>query len=180
MKKPAGRPALPARGSDNDKRRLHPDPRAGALESLIERAVYNGTSKHKENPLRFDLPVYTGRRGDETLCDRDAGFAPDDRKTIPALLIRGIRAGLIGHIERQGIPTILWSVSDQGWIFEARISNVGLADYHGYPVRPSESITEQIYCRFRDWARTQGTPEDQKAAANCRALYGIGDDQLPD
>jgi hypothetical protein len=159
---------------------LHPNPQRAALDSLEARAVYNGIPKHKEEPLKFGLPLYTGRRGDETLCDRDAGFTPDERNTVPPLLIRGIRAGLVGHIERQGVPTILWSVSDQGWIFEARITNVGLADYHGYPVRPSESIAEQVYRRFLDWARVQGTDLDRKAAANCRALYGFGDDQLSD
>jgi hypothetical protein len=121
-----------------------------ALGHLASRAVYNGISKHKGEPLKFGMPLYTGRRGDESLCDQHAGFEPGDWSTNPDLLARGIAAGLIGKVESQGVPTMLWTVSDQGWIFEARVTNVGLADYHGYPVRPSESIAEQVYSRFKD------------------------------
>jgi hypothetical protein len=124
------------------------------------------------------LPVFAGRRGDETLCDRHAGFAPDDWRAIPVLMARGINAGLIGKTESGGVPTILWIVSDEGWIFEARITNTGLADYHGYPVRPSESISEPVYRRFRDWANAAGSELDRRAAANCRSLYGFSD-ELP-
>ncbi len=94
-------------------------------------------------------------------------------KIVPGLLMRGILAGLIGHNERQGVPTILWSIWDQGWIFEARITNAVLADYHGYPVLPSEAIAEQVYDRFTHWARADGDNLDRKAAENCGALYGF-------
>jgi hypothetical protein len=90
-------------------------------------------------------------------------------------LARGIAAGLIGKVEIQGVPTMLWTISDQGWIFEARITNVGLADYHGYPVRPSESIAEQVYNQFKDWAGAQGGDADRRAVVNCCALYGFSD-----
>jgi len=46
-------------------------------------------------------------------------------------------------------------------------------EYHGYPVRPSEAITEQVIKRFAAWAQTDGTDSDRYAAENCRALYGI-------
>jgi hypothetical protein len=166
---------LPARRSDNDKRRLHPSPDLATLEFLASRAVYNGISKHKAEPMRFGLPPYAGQRGDESLCDQHASFRAADWHTIPGMLARGIRAGLIGKVEDQGVPTILWTVSDQGWIFEARITNVALADYHGYPVRPSESIASQVYRRFRDWAESRGDDTDRLAEVNCRALYGFSD-----
>lgn len=176
LRKPTSRPTLPARRSDNDKRRLHPSPDRLALAQLASRAVYNGISKHKAEPIKFGLPIYTGRRGDESLCDQHAGFEPGDWRTIPELLARGIAAGLIGRVEGQGVPTMLWTISDQGWIFEARVTNAGLADYHGYPVRPSESIAEQVYRRFKDWALTRGGDADRLAVVNCRALYGFSDD----
>ena len=78
VKKPMARPTLPDRQSDNDKRRLHPAPDPAGLALFALRATYNGISKHKAEPLRFGLPPYQGRRGDETLCDRHAGFEPDD------------------------------------------------------------------------------------------------------
>jgi hypothetical protein len=171
--KPPKRSDLPARRSDNDKRRLHPAPDRGVLDALSDVAKYEGISKHKAKPLRFGLPPHSGPRGDETLCDEHAGFEPGDLPDTRRLLARGLAAGLVGHVERQDIPTIVWTVSDHGWIFEARVTNAGKAEYHGYPVRPSEAIAEQVFRRFDAWARTEGTASDRQAAVNCQALYGI-------
>jgi hypothetical protein len=171
--RPPKRSDLPARHSDNDKRRLHPAPDRMVLEALSDLAAYGGISKHKAEPLRFGLPPHSGPRGDATLCDEHAGFEPSDLPGVRMLLVRGIAAGLVGHVERHGIPTIVWTVSDHGWIFEARVTNVRLAEYHGYPVRPSEAIAEQVIGRFTLWARKEGTDADRRAAENCRALYGI-------
>ena len=52
-------------------------------------------------------------------------------------------------------------------------TNPAQADYHGYPVRPSEAIAAKIYARFREWADAHGTPADKQAAANCAAMYGF-------
>jgi hypothetical protein len=88
--------------------------------------------------------------------------------TIPRLLRRGIRAGLIGASAR-----ILWTISDEGWIFECRITNAEQDEYHGYPVRPNEPIADDVYHRFQQWADTHGTAADRAAADRCQALYGF-------
>ena len=72
---------------------------------------------------------------------------------IPALIERGIRAGLIGHTAR-----LLWTVADDGWIFEARETNRETAEYHGYPVLPEESIGHLVFDRFVNWAEAHGMP----------------------
>jgi hypothetical protein len=82
---------------------------------------------------------------------------------LPAMIDRGLRAGLIG--------TNLWTVADDGWIFEGRITNAVQVEYHGYPVRPGEAIAELVYRRFRSWADIAGDPADKQAAENCAALY---------
>lgn len=168
MKKPPLRPNLPPRLSNNDKRRLLPVPDAAALApQLLQRAHYRGSPKHKLRPDVFGLPPYQGARGDETLCDAHVGFTPQHMAAVPALLARGIQAGLIGSSH------MLWTVADTGWIFEARLKNVQQAEYHGYPVRDSEPIAESVYRRFADWAGQFGTPADCQASANCKALYGF-------
>jgi hypothetical protein len=136
-------------------------------------ATYVGAPKHKGDPRRFGLPPYRSPRGDETLCDTHAGFEPTDLADVKRLMARGIAAGLIGHVERQGVPTILWTVGDNGWIFEARVTNVAGPEYHGYPVRPLEAIGTLVFERFADWAQARGNETDRQAAANCRALYGF-------
>jgi hypothetical protein len=143
------------------------------LRELSERASYVGIAKHKGEPRRFSLPPYRGPRGDETLCDTHAGFAPADLGDVKHMMVRGIVAGLVGRTERQGVPTILWTVWDNGWIFEARVTNVGGPEYHGYPVRPLEAIGAQVLQRFADWAQAYGRDAERQAAANCRELYGL-------
>lgn len=173
MKKPPKRPEVPERRSDHDRRRLHPAPAQRSLLKLRATAVYHGSPKHKEHPHRFGLPPFQGNRGDETLCDTDANFQPDHMAGVPAMLKRGIDAGLISEAEQQGIPRILWSVGDDGWIYEARISNSTQADYHGYPVMRGEAIAEAVYERFAAWADTGGSATGKAAAARCKTLYGF-------
>jgi hypothetical protein len=138
-----------ARSSDNDKRRLRdPIPPRDWLTSLADRASFQGSSKHKLDPRAFGLEPFTGSREDATYCDGHALFSPRDLDRIPSLLQRGILSGLIGHNCVQGDPTILWTVDDNGWIYEARITIPGQAVYHGYPVLGTEAIARLVLARY--------------------------------
>lgn len=173
MKRPPPRLDLPARRSDNDKRRLHPAPDMATLSRLSDHVCYRGIAKHKAHPTEFGLATGSIRRGDATLCDEHAGFDRWAMAGIPQLLRRGIDAGLVGKTLDRGVPTIIWTISGTGWIFEVRLTNVAVFEYNGYPVRPTEAIAEPVYVRFRDWAAGEGTDEDREAATMCKALYGF-------
>jgi hypothetical protein len=160
--------AFRERRSDNDKRRLMARPDTSGLIMAAHAVRYAGSGKHKLNPVIFGLEPYRGPDGDRTLCDRDAGFGPADMTAIPALLLRGAKAGLVAPGCR-----IWWSVADNGWIFEARITNIDQNEYHGYPLLPSEAIAGQVYRRFADWAAEHGADADRQAAQNCKVLYGF-------
>ncbi len=75
----------------------------------------------------------------------------------PALLKRGIDAGLFGKTKKKGDPGLLWSVDDNGWIYEAQITNPGHAVYHAYPVLPNEAIARKVLMRYTDFVDQQGT-----------------------
>jgi hypothetical protein len=168
MKKPAPRPGgLPSRLSNNNKRRLLELPDRRLIEELLARARYVGSSKHKANPHLYGLPPFSGVRGDATLCDAHSGFLPEHIASIPEMLRRGIQAGLVGTGGE------IWTVSDTGWIYECRLTNATQAEYHGYPIRGSEPIGEQVYRRFASWARSGARPREQALASQCRALYGF-------
>jgi hypothetical protein len=168
MKRPSKRPDLPARQSDNDRRRLIGVDEMVDTDKLLSSVHYEGSAKHKRHPHLYRLPPYTGERGDATLCDSDGQFLPKDMPAIPGLLRRGIRARLIGVSQR-----ILWTVADNGWIFECRLTNISQGEYHGYPVRPSEAIALPVYQRFAEWTTRSGSLEEKRAAAKCKALYGF-------
>ena len=144
MNRPAKRPNLPARRSNNDKRRLLADPDPDYIAQLRQDITYQGSSKHKQNPHLYGLTPFQGNRGDATLCDRDANFGPTHLRSIPRMIRRGLQAGLVGE------NGIIWAVADNGWIYEARITNVGQTEYHGYPVRSTEPIAEIVYKRFKE------------------------------
>lgn len=164
--RPDKRPDFPPRNSDNDKRRLDPDPDPASIANLVDKSKYEGSSKHKRNPHLFGLDPYRGKRGDETLCDEHAGFDVLAMARIPELLIRGIVAGLVGG-------RVLWTIDDDGWIYEMRLTNADLYQYHGYPVRPTEAIARPVYDRFAKWASSNKAAIEIKAANACAARYGF-------
>lgn len=152
MSRQKPRKRLPVtRSSDNDKRRLRdPIPAKTWLDALAARATFQGYSKHKLDPREFGLEPFSGSREDATYCDGHAQFARRDAARIPILLRRGISAGLVGHKDDANgeDPTILWTVDDNGWIYEFRITVPGRAVYHGYPVLGTEAIARLVLARY--------------------------------
>ena len=167
MTKPQKRPSLPPRRSNNQKRRLLPNPTLDYIEEFQQNLKYEGSSKHKKNPHLYGLPPFQGNRGDATLCDRDASFQRSHWKLIPRMIQRGLQAGLVGE------NGIIWAVADNGWIYEARLSNAGQTEYHGYPVRSTEPIAEIVYRRFGAWVQNNGNLIARRAAQQCKTLYGF-------
>ena len=153
MARRPGRRLPAARGSYNEKRRLcEPHPGQAYLDGLAARARLAGSPKHKLQPRAFGLDPFTGLAEDPTYCDGHAEFSPDDMVRVPELLRRGIEAGLVGANDAQGDPTLLWTVDDNGWIYEARITIPGQGLYHAYPVLPVEAIARKVIARFAAWA----------------------------
>lgn len=167
MKPPNKRPDLPPRHSENNKRRLLENPSQDDIARLRENVSYEGSSKHKQNPSLYGLEPFRGHRGDATLCDRDANFQPEDYGQVSKMIQRGLQAGLIGE------NNIIWAVADNGWIYEARVTNIDQLQYHGYPVRDTESIAELVYQRFTEWAEQHGDQVSRQAAQSCKTLYGF-------
>ena len=143
------------------------DPSDDLVRNMLNNVHYRGSPKHKLRPHLFGLPPFNGSRGDATLCD-DADFEPSQLAEVSTLVQRGIRAGLIGHTKR-----IIWTVGDDGWIFEARETNRDTAEFHGYPVLPTEAIARVVFNRFSAWVEQHGTPAEESACESCRLRYSF-------
>lgn len=165
MRRPSARRDRRPRRPDNLKRRLLPQPSETLIERLVGSVFYGGSEKHKMHPIAFGLSISGGSKGDATLCDEHAGFTSDKMSTIPNLIERGLRAGLVGR------RNLIWTVGDDGWIFEGRPTNVGTSEYHGYPVLRGEAIARPVYERYSEWASTSGSDPDRIAAEQCRIRY---------
>ncbi|MGE4244068.1 hypothetical protein [Ramlibacter sp.] len=142
------------------------------MTELKSKIHYKGYSKHKKAPEAFGLPPYMKRRGDATLCDEHAGFRPVDMGLLPSMLERGLKSGLVGKGD------IVWTVFDNGWIMECRVTNRISREYHGYPVRPGEAIAEGVYRRFAAYVRNSrsSTSGERAAMVNCKAMYETSDE----
>lgn len=154
-------------------RRLRqPAPDDAYLQALANRATFAPWEKHKADPRRFGLPLYTGSRDEETTyCDADAGFEPNDIVRVPIWLHTGILAGLVGKNDLNGDPTLLWALSEDGWIFEGRITLPGNAIYHGYPVLPNEAIAISVLDRYSLWGQQRNDEHAQAISNHCRRRY---------
>jgi hypothetical protein len=165
MRKPSTRASLPPRNSDNMKRKIDTSILVAEVRARYGTVSYEGSSKHKLNPHIFGLEPFRGRRGDRTLCDKHALFSPADMRRVPTLLERALRARLVGsHI---------WTVDDNGWIYELTVTNPTTNEHHGYPLRPFEAFAEIVYRHFQGWVLVHGSHADQAAALACRERYGF-------
>ncbi|MFL6844657.1 MAG: hypothetical protein ACJ8ER_07230 [Allosphingosinicella sp.] len=159
------------------KRRLRTPPLGDdALDALSAQARHQPYAKHKRNPRAFGLEPIPGISDDPTYCDEHAGFTPDDMKRVPGLIKRGIVAGLTSEAEAKGVPRLLWSIDDNGWVYEARLTNEGQALYHGYPLLPGDPVAIKVISRFRDWAYARDSAViTQRLAMTVQAAITLAD-----
>lgn len=141
------------RSRNNAKRKLMDNaPTAGERDDLAAFAKYGPYSKHKLNPQSYGLDPYAGPDEDRTYCDAHANFLQTDASRIPLLMKRGIQLGLWAVRGSADVPRLLWTIDDNGWIYELRITNATQAEYHGYPLLPGDAFTKQLLARAREAA----------------------------
>lgn len=147
------------RSRDNPKRRLSSSiPRDAERDELCNAVQYGPYSKHKYNPIAYGLKPYGGPDVERTYCDEHAKFAHADSSRIPRLLRRGLHLGLQSERAAGDVPAMIWTIDDNGWIYELRITNAGQAEYHGYPILQNDAFARQILARARTVAFAQGGP----------------------
>ncbi len=155
-KKPTPRIVM-ERSRNNPHRRLClvlPD--ADQRDYLSERVTYGPYSKHKYNPISYGLAPYAGVDVERTYCDAHSGFGQNDFNRIPVLLSRGVMLGLWSDQVRGGVPNLLWTIDDTGWIYELRITNPVQSQYHGYPLLQGDAFARQVLLRAREVAFADG------------------------
>lgn len=114
----------------NDERR--------ALRSVV---TYEGSPHHKRNPGNFGLTPPAAPRLDKTLCDEARVF---DRAVANQLLANAIERGLVSEAIADGFPKQLWAIDDAGQVFEAMYGGSVRGVYHGYPIRRTDPLFEEI------------------------------------
>lgn len=114
---------------------------------LRKNGGYEGIAYHKRSPGDFGLIPPAAPRPDKTLCD-EAGLT--QRAEAEELLAQAIDGGLASEaIGAPGFPKQLWVLSQDGQVFEAMYGGSKTGLYHGYPIRHSDPLFDQIVTAWR-------------------------------
>lgn len=109
---------------------------------LRARAAYEGSPHHKRNPGDFGFVPPCAPRPDKTLCDEARVHR---RADADRLFGRAIDRGLVSEATAaDGFPKQLWVVDEQGQVFEAVYGGSVAGRYHGYPIRKTDPLFEQV------------------------------------
>jgi hypothetical protein len=108
----------------------------GTPDGVAARVTYTGNPIHKMYPSPAGPPAY---RADEAKCDR---FDREDWPRLLDALQRAIRAGCVSSF-RGAFPLRAW-VWINGVLHEARLTNAGTGDYHGFPINDPLQYPEPL------------------------------------
>lgn len=148
-KRPAPRVVVQRSRNNANRRLVATLPTIASRVELSARVTYGAYSKHKYNPTAYKLRPYAGQDEERTYCDAHAKFGKENLNQIPALLVRGVMLGLWSDQNNGDAPSLLWTIDENGWIFELRITNPGQLQYHGYPVLPGDAFARHVLARAR-------------------------------
>lgn len=137
---------MPVRQSTNPKRRIAESGSFSAQQqdSLLAKARYIGSAVHKKRPADYGFHPPSNPRPHKSLCD--------DLRPIPAteadeLFKAGVRKGMVSTSFIDGLPKYIWSVDDDGEVYEAKWDRDG---YHGYRLDKG-SERYQRDCVLKAW-----------------------------
>jgi hypothetical protein len=108
----------------------------GTPAEVAERVTYTGNAVHKSYPSLAGPPAY---RADKAKCDR---YSEEQWPRLLDALRAAIRAGCVSSF-RGRFPDRAW-VWINGVLHEARLTNEGTGDYHGFPLNNSLQFPEPV------------------------------------
>lgn len=131
-----------ARPGNNPKRRIASIERLSEAErsSLARNIRYVGSGHHKRSPADYGLDR-TSPRPHKSLCD---GSKTVSLREANALIKKGILSGMFSDFFINGHPKFIWSVGDDGEVYEAKTDIVALGAYHGYPLEEEDDMRNFI------------------------------------
>ncbi len=110
-------------------------------EFLRANVRYEGSPYHKRSPGDFGLTPPASPRRDATLCDEASIL---ERAKADELLAGAITKGIVSESTAVGaFPKQMW-VYDGEHVFEAMYGGSRTGAYHGYPIRRSDPLHDEI------------------------------------
>ncbi len=108
---------------------------ASELARIAATARYGGSANHNLHAGDYGFVPPSNPRASKSLCD--------DKRTIlkseaQALMMEGIRRGMISRVESGQLPKYIWAVDEFGEVFEAKTKPGQETEYHGYRLGDDE------------------------------------------
>lgn len=108
----------------------------------LDEARYEGSPLHKRNPGDFGLSPPASPRPEKTLCDEAAVFS---KAKAEELFAEAVRRGLVSEpTTNTGYPKEIWVVAEDGQVFEGMYGGSRTGCYHGYPIRRSDPLFDEV------------------------------------
>lgn len=98
------------------------------LNRVLEQVRYGGSANHKKHPGDYGFKPPVNPRASKSLCD---GLRTVLKGEAQALLISGIKCGMVSEFPSDGLPKYVWCVDEKGEPYEAKLGEDGRT-YHGY------------------------------------------------
>lgn len=141
-----GRKASQARRET--RRNIRREPLSDAERDKLEQATYEASPYHKGCPGDFGLTPPALARADKTLCD-EANITT--KAQALALFARAKEQQIVSEFTHCGFPKQMWVVDEEGdWVYEAMYGGSVEGAYHGYPVRRTDPLYDQVKRALRN------------------------------
>lgn len=142
------------RQGNNPKRRIAPPGRLTADEKKrLERDVrYIGSANHKLHPAAYGFPR-PEPRPNKSVCDMERDILLPEAKQLVA---RGIQYDMFSELQADGFPKFIWSVSENGEVFEAKTDRNGTGEYHGYPLEDEDAMYKYVISVWKERCQNAG------------------------
>ncbi len=114
------------------------------LDEMAREARYSGNPLHKRSRGDFGLVPPAAARIGKSLCDSVKIFK---KREALAPLRDGLRRGAISDRQVHGRPNLVWTVTKNGEVLEARRDADG--SYHGHPMDERDPIREHVLTLWR-------------------------------
>jgi len=137
---------MPKRHGSNPKRRIASTDRldAGGRAALAERTTYVGSALHKSKPGNYGFQPPVNPRAWKSICDGLRVILAEEARD---LFRRGIVTGMFSDFEDGELPKYVWSVDDDGEVYEAKISP-GSNSYKGYRLEEEDAMRDTV---LKEW-----------------------------
>ncbi|WP_345879136.1 hypothetical protein [Sphingomonas sp. T9W2] len=106
-----------------------------ARDALMERVRYVGSANHKLRAGDYGFQPSHNPRPSKSPCDAVRAVL---RAEASALMMNGIRRGMVSRFADGALPKYIWAIDDAGDVFEAKAKPERETDYHGYRLGDDE------------------------------------------